>query len=322
MLSTSFSPRLIPASVALGLALLALSPGAAQSVPANVQTLRKAALAEVNASRETEGLSGLGLSEPLNEAAQAHAADMARRGYFAHVSPEGLTIADRFEAAGGSPWRLTAENIGQRRGAGADEAVVRDLHQGWMESPGHRENILKPGLDSFGYGLARAEDGTLYAVQTFSGAGVSRGGEGGVALGPQEQSERALARINEVREAESIAALRRDSRLDEAARALARRSQPDPDGGSPPTRGSADLFEAVPAEAQGAFRSLDAFTAVCGGCGTRPVPGDVAAFLDDWLSQSRTRERLLDASATHLGFALHADGEGRKAAVLVLAMAR
>ena len=53
-------------------------------------------------------------------------------------------------------------------------AKIEELQKGWMNSPGHRKNILTPELNSFGYGIVIGKDGRLYAVQNF--ATLGRGG--------------------------------------------------------------------------------------------------------------------------------------------------
>src|SRR5512132_4135323 len=73
--------------------------------------LRSKALKLVNEAREQHGLPALQSRPELDRAAQAHAEDMLNRSYFDHVSPEGKTVFDRYVAAGGSRWRLVAENI-------------------------------------------------------------------------------------------------------------------------------------------------------------------------------------------------------------------
>ena len=62
--------------------------------------LRGQALARVNESRREHGLPSLQKDEALIQAAQRHAEDMLREGYFSHVSPSGKTIRDRYVAAG------------------------------------------------------------------------------------------------------------------------------------------------------------------------------------------------------------------------------
>ena len=84
----------------------------------------------------------------LRNAARAHSADMAARGYFAHVAPDGRTFTQRISAAGftGSlPW---AENIAS--GQASPQAVV----DGWMASATHCANIMNPDFRSVGVGYA------------------------------------------------------------------------------------------------------------------------------------------------------------------------
>jgi uncharacterized protein YkwD len=137
--------------------------------------LRSEALELVNEAREQHGLPALQSCPELDRAAQAHADDMLNRHYFDHVSPEGKTVFDRYVAAGGSRWRLVAENIGRCATCKGPPRVadVTRLQDGWMRSASHRENILSRGVTQFGFGMAAAADRGLYAVQSFAGPGIS-----------------------------------------------------------------------------------------------------------------------------------------------------
>jgi uncharacterized protein YkwD len=98
-----------------------------------------------NTERSNAGCDALRPDARLAEAAGAHSADMAVRDYFSHTTPEGLSFVDRVRAAGyPSPG---GENIawGQRNPA----AVVED----WMNSPGHRRNILNCDFTAIGVGF-------------------------------------------------------------------------------------------------------------------------------------------------------------------------
>jgi uncharacterized protein YkwD len=117
-------------------------------------------LALVNQNRRRYGCDGLSLDRRLIDAANEHAADMARRRYFAHESPNGAGAGDRVRDAG-YRWRRYGENIA--RGADNPYEVV----DGWMHSPSHRENILDCRLHQMGVGLAIADD-TPYWVQDFA----------------------------------------------------------------------------------------------------------------------------------------------------------
>lgn len=109
-----------------------------------------------NARRQEAGCGPLKTDANVTAAAQAHAADMAARDYFAHTTPEGVTFDKRIRQAGyPSPG---AENIA--RGARTAEDVVTM----WMDSPGHRANILNCDLNVIGVGL---DTNGFYWVQNF-----------------------------------------------------------------------------------------------------------------------------------------------------------
>jgi uncharacterized protein YkwD len=113
-----------------------------------------------NAERAAARLAPLAHDPRLATAAQAHSADMVARDFYSHTSPEGLQPWDRARAAG-STHRGIGENIacGQRSPA---EVVL-----GWMNSPGHRANILKPGFSRLGAGFAGGGRTGTYWTQLF-----------------------------------------------------------------------------------------------------------------------------------------------------------
>ena len=99
----------------------------------------------VNAARAQAGCGALTVDDRLAAAAKGHSDDMAAQGYFSHTSLDGRSFADRVRAAGYPD--PGGENIAQgQRGA---EAV----HDAWMNSQGHRENILNCGFATIGVGL-------------------------------------------------------------------------------------------------------------------------------------------------------------------------
>jgi uncharacterized protein YkwD len=128
------------------------------SVNAPVQ---RQVLALVNENRRRGGCDALTLDRRLIVAANRHAADMARRGYFAHESPSGDRAGERVQDAG-YRWSRYGENIARGQD---DPAEVMD---GWMHSPEHRENIMDCDLHQMGIGLAFASDRTPYWVQDFA----------------------------------------------------------------------------------------------------------------------------------------------------------
>lgn len=110
----------------------------------------------VNTFRQEAGCGPMSVNDQLTAAAQGHASDMSDRDYFSHVTPEGVTFDQRIRTAGYE--RPGAENIA--RGA----RTAEDVMQMWMDSDGHRRNILNCDLDTIGVGLDR--DG-FYWVQNF-----------------------------------------------------------------------------------------------------------------------------------------------------------
>jgi uncharacterized protein YkwD len=100
-----------------------------------------------NAARATAGCGPLTLNPLLNQAADGHSEDMAARNFFDHLSPEGADPGDRIAATGYRP-RGWAENIAA--GYPNADAVVA----GWMNSTGHRENIVNCGYTEIGVGYA------------------------------------------------------------------------------------------------------------------------------------------------------------------------
>ncbi len=104
----------------------------------------------VNAHRAARGCPALAWLQPAADAAQAHSADMARRGYFDHRSPEGQQPWERLSARGVG-YRMVAENI-----AWTPERGARETLQGWIESPGHRANLENCGYTHHGIGLHEA----------------------------------------------------------------------------------------------------------------------------------------------------------------------
>lgn len=114
-------------------------------VPPNDQAQRM--LNAVNKEREKENVAPLTWCRNLAAAATSHAQDMAKRGYYEHDTPEGLDPTDR------------AEISGYRGGAGENIAAMQksvvEVMDAWMNSEGHRENLLDSSYRHFGFGIAR-----------------------------------------------------------------------------------------------------------------------------------------------------------------------
>lgn len=102
-------------------------------------------VALVNAERAKAGCRALVVDPRLVAAAQGHSTDMATNNYFSHTSRDGRSFADRIRAAGYP--RPAAENIA--KGQRSAERVMR----AWMNSSGHRANILNCSYTAIGVGL-------------------------------------------------------------------------------------------------------------------------------------------------------------------------
>jgi len=113
-----------------------------------------------NAQRLKNSCKPLTVNAVLTSAAQAHSADMAKRNFFDHNNPDGKTPFARMTAAG-YRYSMAAENIAA--GYLAPRAVV----DGWMNSEGHRKNILNCGLTEIGVGYAAGGAHGTYWTQDF-----------------------------------------------------------------------------------------------------------------------------------------------------------
>ena len=132
---------------------------------------------KINDERSLRGYNELEYSSALEEVADYHSKEMAENNFFSHDSPSGETMNDRYDAFGLS-CRLSAENIHQTywkesvQGYGlinTREDVAENVVNGWMNSPGHRENILLEGVESQGIGIFKTEDGEVFVTQNFCG---------------------------------------------------------------------------------------------------------------------------------------------------------
>jgi uncharacterized protein YkwD len=106
-------------------------------------------LALTNEQRRRAGLPALRLSSQLGRAAQSHAGDMARNNIFSHTGSNGSSMVDRVKATGYS-YSAIGENIAA--GDASPEATIRQ----WMNSPGHRRNILNRNYTEIGFGYVSA----------------------------------------------------------------------------------------------------------------------------------------------------------------------
>ncbi len=123
-------------------------------------------LQRTNQVRQERGLRPLQWDALAYKAALGHARDMLERNFFAHQNPEGLGAAERMRAAGVLEV-MVGENLARFEGYPDPEIPQRAL-VGWMNSPGHRANLLKPEFTHLGVALVR-QGQRVMVVQNFIG---------------------------------------------------------------------------------------------------------------------------------------------------------
>ena len=150
---TAPAPAEVPGAASAEPVPPASAPAAAMAASAGGSSADPEAdvLALVNAARAEVGCAPLAQDEGLATVARAHSADMRDRAFFDHVNPDGLDPFERAEAAGQTNAR--AENIAYGE---PDPAAVMTA---WLDSPGHRANILDCGLRALGVGVAEGPAG-------------------------------------------------------------------------------------------------------------------------------------------------------------------
>ena len=120
----------------------------------NLDAVRDAIVCLHNQIRARNGLSQLKGSTRLQRAAEGHSADMVQARYFEHTAPSGATMVDRILASGyvraDQGW-LLGENLEWGTGS---LSTPRGAMNAWMNSPGHRANILKRGYRQLGIGIS------------------------------------------------------------------------------------------------------------------------------------------------------------------------
>jgi uncharacterized YkwD family protein len=131
------------------------------SVPSSNLTYEQKVVELVNVERQKAGLPALKMDAAISNAARAKSKDMAVNNYFAHQSPTYGSAGDMLRQFGIS-WRAWGENIAA--GQSTPEIVVN----AWMNSPGHRANILSSNFNKIGVGYATNASGRPYWTQIFT----------------------------------------------------------------------------------------------------------------------------------------------------------
>lgn len=157
-------PRRRLAAVAALAALALCAPATARAddcagadlVPAadNVAVVGQATLCLLNQERAANGVGPLVENPALSSASTGYSQRMVAQGFFAHESPDGGTLVDRLTAVGylgADDASVVGENIGWGQ---ASLATARSMVDAWMNSAGHRENLLSADYRQVGLGLA------------------------------------------------------------------------------------------------------------------------------------------------------------------------
>jgi uncharacterized protein YkwD len=142
-------------------------PRPAASAVLSDARFRSEILEEVNVARRSSGAPLLLEDAALAAAASDFALELARRRRLSHQSdrPGRRTMAERLDSAGAANWIAAGENLAAVHSA--EPRLVETIVQGWLDSPGHRRNLLEPTYSRAGTGVARGADGYWYIAQVY-----------------------------------------------------------------------------------------------------------------------------------------------------------
>jgi uncharacterized protein YkwD len=131
------------------IALAALGAGSAEAAQPlhRMSSTERSLLIAINSARAAAGVAPLHASAPLNSAAVWQSEALARAGILDHTSPDGSTLTDRLARV-----RWHGSSAGEDLAVASSPASAISM---WMQSPGHRENLLRASFRSIGIGLAR-----------------------------------------------------------------------------------------------------------------------------------------------------------------------
>ena len=138
---------------------VATKPTAATTTAAGLSSDEAKAFQLLNADRAAKGLPALKMNMNLVHLAENYSQDMINRNYFSHYNPEGQSPFDRMTQAGIS-YRYAGENL-------AINSSVPAAENAFMNSSGHRANILSPNYSEVGVGVRQDAAGSVYVVQEF-----------------------------------------------------------------------------------------------------------------------------------------------------------
>ncbi|MDQ3323723.1 MAG: CAP domain-containing protein, partial [Acidobacteriota bacterium] len=118
----------------------------------------------INRRRAEAGLHLLMWNDNVARIARLHLENMANFDFFSHTGIDGKKVNNRADSLGVKKWHAIGENIAYNRGF---KSPLESAVQSWMNSPGHRNNLLKNDWQESGIGVAVKADGTYYFTQVF-----------------------------------------------------------------------------------------------------------------------------------------------------------
>ena len=161
--SNGHARRYVLAALA-ALGVLAAAPASASAACPNkyahpaetsTATIKRATLCLLNRQRKAHGRRALNPNKRLARAARRHARDMVERDYFSHTAPGGVSFVDRIMRQDyvdpGEGWAL-GENLAW---GSYQLATPKSIVRSWMQSPGHRANILNTRFREIGIGVVK-----------------------------------------------------------------------------------------------------------------------------------------------------------------------
>nr|WGD90283.1 CAP domain-containing protein [Bacillus subtilis] len=126
------------------------------SAPSSVSAYEKKVVELTNAERQKQGLKPLQIDETLSKSARAKSQDMKDKNYFDHQSPTYGSPFDMMKSFGIS-YKTAGENIAKY------QKTPEEVVKAWMNSEGHRKNILNPNFTHIGVGYV--ESGSIWTQQ-------------------------------------------------------------------------------------------------------------------------------------------------------------
>jgi uncharacterized protein YkwD len=130
---------------------------------ADLSNLEQQVYQRINAARNDHQAPLLSWNEKVAVEAKRHAKNMVDRGFYTHEDPERGELDKRLDDSG-IDWIRCAENIYRENGL---SKPVEDAVKSWLQSPGHRSNMLDTDFSETGIGAAASRNGTIYIVQIF-----------------------------------------------------------------------------------------------------------------------------------------------------------